>query len=154
MPANDERVPKHYRSDGYIHWDLIIETHTEYLAANATKYISRWRKKNGLQDLQKAVHYIDKLIESAKLGFIESPMRVLPEINEPDFAEVAKFCLANNLSEREQIAVTELILWRNTDDLENARDTVNLLIEEAQSKPVPATDSNKHADRAKDPTGW
>jgi len=27
------------------------------------KYISRWRKKNGIADLEKAKHYIELLIE-------------------------------------------------------------------------------------------
>jgi len=31
--------------------------------ANVIKYISRWKKKNGLQDLEKAKWYIDRLIE-------------------------------------------------------------------------------------------
>jgi hypothetical protein len=30
---------------------------------NAIKYLSRWRSKNGLQDLRKAAHYIAMLIE-------------------------------------------------------------------------------------------
>ena len=29
----------------------------------AIKYLSRWREKGGLQDLKKARHYLDKLIE-------------------------------------------------------------------------------------------
>lgn len=43
----------------------------EYIHANGlgfiegavVKYISRWRAKNGLQDLRKARHFIDLLIE-------------------------------------------------------------------------------------------
>ena len=34
-----------------------------YLEGNVVKYISRWRKKNGLDDLQKAKHYVELLIE-------------------------------------------------------------------------------------------
>lgn len=34
-----------------------------YCEANVVKYISRWREKNGKQDLEKAKHYIDLLIE-------------------------------------------------------------------------------------------
>jgi hypothetical protein len=37
-----------------------------YFEGNVVKYISRWRKKNGLQDLEKAKHYIDLLIEMEK----------------------------------------------------------------------------------------
>jgi len=31
--------------------------------ANVVKYISRWKVKNGIEDLRKARHYIDILIE-------------------------------------------------------------------------------------------
>jgi len=31
--------------------------------ANVVKYITRWRDKNGLEDLRKAMHYIQLLID-------------------------------------------------------------------------------------------
>ena len=34
-----------------------------YFEGNVVKYISRWRKKNGVADLEKAKHYIELLIE-------------------------------------------------------------------------------------------
>lgn len=34
-----------------------------YFEGNVIKYVSRWRKKNGVADLEKAKHYIDLLIE-------------------------------------------------------------------------------------------
>ena len=34
-----------------------------FLEGNVVKYITRHRKKNGKQDLEKAKHYIDLLIE-------------------------------------------------------------------------------------------
>lgn len=34
--------------------------------ANAIKYLWRWKLKNGVQDLEKAKWYIDKLIEKQK----------------------------------------------------------------------------------------
>lgn len=33
---------------------------------NAFKYLWRWRKKNGIEDLEKCKYYIDKLIEFEK----------------------------------------------------------------------------------------
>ena len=50
--------------------DLPIQP-VEYIHANAIgyfegkviKYVSRWRKKNGIADLEKAKHYIELLIE-------------------------------------------------------------------------------------------
>jgi hypothetical protein len=33
------------------------------LEGNVIKYVSRWRNKNGMADLEKAKHYIELLIE-------------------------------------------------------------------------------------------
>jgi hypothetical protein len=35
-----------------------------YLTGNCIRYLARWRNKNGLEDLQKCRHYLDKLIEN------------------------------------------------------------------------------------------
>lgn len=43
------------------HWDLYALA--PYLIGNATKYVTRCLLKNGRQDLEKAIHYIQKLIE-------------------------------------------------------------------------------------------
>ena len=52
----------HYKT-AYQHWDFMadITRSPEYYVGCATKYLVRWRGKNGLQDLEKAVHYIEKL---------------------------------------------------------------------------------------------
>lgn len=34
-----------------------------YMEGNVIKYVTRWRKKNGIADLEKARHYIDLLIQ-------------------------------------------------------------------------------------------
>jgi len=34
-----------------------------YFEGNVVKYVTRWRKKNGIADLEKAKHYIELLIE-------------------------------------------------------------------------------------------
>lgn len=34
-----------------------------YFEGNVIKYVSRWRNKNGIDDLKKARHYLDLLIE-------------------------------------------------------------------------------------------
>lgn len=51
----------HYQAE-YQHWDWAAETQLGYLEGNATKYISRWHKKGGVQDLEKALSYIKKLV--------------------------------------------------------------------------------------------
>lgn len=73
--ANDIQVGGgHYRAT-YQHWDMVADVlEGRYLEGQVTKYISRWRKKNGLEDLRKAGHYTSKLWESAQVGK-STPMR-------------------------------------------------------------------------------
>jgi hypothetical protein len=52
----------HYRNK-YIHWDYVCDTNMPYLLGNATKYVSRWRDKNGVEDLRKSIHYLEKAEE-------------------------------------------------------------------------------------------
>lgn len=67
MEANTRQVGgDHYKQEGALqHWDIIARNNIGYLEGNATKYISRWRKKGGVQDLEKALHYVEKIIELA-----------------------------------------------------------------------------------------
>ena len=44
--------------------DFILSNEIPFCEANAIKYLCRWRHKNGIQDLEKARHYIHLLIES------------------------------------------------------------------------------------------
>ena len=62
--------PSHY-ADGKIECIDALEVITEDLkgieaicTANAVKYLWRWKKKNGKQDLEKSIWYINKLIKS------------------------------------------------------------------------------------------
>ena len=53
----------HYKDKAMQPWDIIDAWELNFYAGNVVKYILRYRYKDGLQDLQKARHYIDKLIE-------------------------------------------------------------------------------------------
>lgn len=44
-------------------WDYIVSNKMGYLEGNIIKYVSRYKNKNGLEDLLKAQHYLEKLIE-------------------------------------------------------------------------------------------
>lgn len=64
MSANDiQHGGSHYKDLQYETWDVINAWGLGYFDGNAVKYLSRWRKKGGVQDLMKAKHYIEKLIE-------------------------------------------------------------------------------------------
>lgn len=59
----------HYNT--YIqHWDFVIANNLGYLEGCITKYICRHRKKDGLKDLKKALHFLEKLIEIETLKLI------------------------------------------------------------------------------------
>lgn len=53
----------HYKVKGIQPWDYIAANGLGFFDGNAVKYLTRWREKGGVEDLKKARHYIDKLIE-------------------------------------------------------------------------------------------
>lgn len=68
MPANDRQEGgNHYKKfKGFEPWDAITHFGLGYLDGNALKYICRWRRKGGVGDLKKAIHYLEKQIEVAE----------------------------------------------------------------------------------------
>lgn len=67
MAANDIQVGgTHYKNEGNgeEHWDRVERLGLNYFQGCATKYIERCYKKGQLiDDLKKARHFIDKLLE-------------------------------------------------------------------------------------------
>lgn len=68
--ANDRQVAgNHYReiaekAGAPQHWDLMWALYGEaWFVGCITKYVLRYKKKNGVEDLKKAQHYLEKLIE-------------------------------------------------------------------------------------------
>ena len=65
--------PPHYQSETGLEVIDVIEAFTFDLkgieavdTGNVLKYICRWKKKNGLQDLEKAQWYLNRLINHVK----------------------------------------------------------------------------------------
>lgn len=66
--ANARQVGgQHYGLSDFQHWDMVDLFGLDYFQGQITKYVMRWKKKNGLQDLDKARHFLDKYIELEKL---------------------------------------------------------------------------------------
>jgi hypothetical protein len=53
----------HYQKAALQPWDIFLAWGLDPWAANVVKYILRFPHKNGLEDLQKAKHYVDFLIQ-------------------------------------------------------------------------------------------
>ena len=63
--ANDRQVGgNHYKTGGEEHWDRQYRLFGPgYFIGCITKYVERYQRKNGYQDLLKAQHFLEKLIE-------------------------------------------------------------------------------------------
>lgn len=53
----------HYKDMAIQPIEYIVRNNLPYIDGNIVKYVSRWRAKNGVEDLRKARHYLDMLIE-------------------------------------------------------------------------------------------
>lgn len=100
--ANNRQVGgEHYKAE-YQHWDFVHDLDLDYWQACASKYVTRARKKNGLEDLQKAPHYLQKRAELTRAN------PVLRHSTHEIGIAVTKLALANNLTGKERKAVFEI----------------------------------------------
>lgn len=64
MAANDKQISgSHYKQTAIQPWDYVAANNLGYFEGSAIKYITRWRNKGGIADIQKAIHFLEKLIE-------------------------------------------------------------------------------------------
>jgi len=156
--ANEIQVGgSHYKS-GYEHWDFAINVAMDYLSSAASKYVVRWRDKNGIEDLEKAAHYITKLIEVSSLVLLRL-QHCRPYMGYIE-AETVRFIRTNRLNLKEAQVCHKLATWTTKDELESARELILELVnstklEQVKEKARKDTvlkktileDSNKHAER-------
>ena len=62
-PFNTMVGGNHYKQLAIEPTEYIHKNKLGWCEGNVVKYISRWKFKNGLEDLKKAKHFIDLLIE-------------------------------------------------------------------------------------------
>ncbi len=109
----------HYQTE-YQHWDFVADLGLDYYQACATKYVTRWRKKNGLEDLQKAPHYMRKRAELIKAKRIEhNALGDMP--HSKVIAAVFRLGQANGLDALDTEAIYLIVMGRDaeaTDKLE------------------------------------
>lgn len=80
MQANERQVGgDHYKGTDYQYWDFAEEAKLGYLAGCAGKYVYRHKRKAGAQDLEKAIHFIDKCEEMHVPGALNPHWRELLE---------------------------------------------------------------------------
>ena len=148
--ANEFQVGGDHYASPYQHWDLVLKIGMGYLDGVATKYLARWRKASKPEDdLCKSKHYVEKLIENFDVVSLVSrrPARLCR-------LEANRFCSVNKIDGRDKQIFILLCSWEIPDDLIIARELLAEMVN-GFAKPVPVSDSNKHADRSTgDSAGW
>jgi len=122
--ANERQVGgAHYRS-AYQHWDFVEDVGLGYLEGQITKYICRHAKKNGLQDVEKAGHFLDKLMEERwKASQNGTPV---------DHAnDVERFLQANDLelTSQEAAVIRAVCFYSTLNELKWAQQYLQLIAE-------------------------
>lgn len=65
--AQDKQIGgNHYKKYVIQPVDFIAKNNIPYIEGNIIKYLLRWRDKNGIEDLDKIVHYVELLKEIEK----------------------------------------------------------------------------------------
>lgn len=120
--ANEVQVGgNHYKKAGvFQHWDFVHDNAIPYLIGNCTKYLSRWRDKNGLQDLAKALHYAVKFREKMAERWEPCP-RVSTDA-------LLRFAEAYDLDPQAETATILLCRYRSMEDLDGAVAAIQRLI--------------------------
>lgn len=150
MRANEYQVGgDHYGGGDFQHWDLVVMTGMGYLEGTATKYLSRWRRKGGKADLEKALHYVRKLRECCETGaYLRAPC---PLPGEALQAVVVEFGRINALYSEEVYLIQSLSDIHTSDweaILPEVEARIHRMIVDSGADPVPATEENHYADRA------
>ena len=135
--ANSHQIGgTHYRAN-FQHWDLMAANNVRYLEANSLKYLSRFRGKNGAQDLKKALHYIDKVIELSRDTESRRLMSYKPQTSEVcvdyplpsprSILYLDKFVKAVNLPIEEHLIFQILLSFTTLGELRVARELIQNL---------------------------
>ena len=141
--ANAKQIAGDHYHKAYQVWDFVVDTNIHYLVATTVKYIGRWRIKNGLQDLEKGLHYLEKMIECVQAGRINpsytahvgrwSAVREDAPLDDVGVC-IANFAQAQGLSDDEMAVVRMCATWTRVEDLITAKTILQQMIEEVRSQ--------------------
>jgi len=130
MTANDKQVSgSHYKpalKGGVQHWDYCTMVDVPNLEYAASKYVQRWRDKNGMVDLNKSIHYLEKRIELA----CKYPNRWRGAT--PNSFLFNRYVEANNIPQKESLIIHRIMHWVHIRELQIAIEEINNLIQKEE----------------------
>lgn len=65
-PSTKTSPEEHYAKNKIQPWDYTIANDLDYFQGTIVKYITRWKDKNGVDDLVKARNFLDKYIDAVQ----------------------------------------------------------------------------------------
>ena len=135
--ANERQVGGTHYSSSLQHWDVCVKYGVQYLEAAATKYVTRWQKKDGLRDLEKAGHYLQKLIEenTDRPGAEQRRMKLLTAgFGRVNMDDVFNFVVINGLRFREASFCRLVFTWTDIGHLRDAAKLLEEIIQEEKDR--------------------
>ena len=111
---------EHYGGTEWQHWDWVEWNGLGYQEGQISLYVLRWRKKDGIKDLEKAIHHTEKLMEQY------SDPRLMRR-NRREYRRERKTAKLFNLMQtpaEESLIVLGLLRWLNLSDLQLIRERI------------------------------
>lgn len=120
---NDKQIGGRHYESAYQHWDFMLDVSMPYLPAQVIKYITRWKKKNGVQDLEKALHFLEKYIEVEGRKTLEK------------YGKMNRYLEENQIETGEVFVIQHLLNYHTgmMSELQQAADIIKGLIESTRA---------------------
>lgn len=116
-PLKEQIGGSHYKGLKMQPIELIAKTRCSYIQGNIVKYVTRYKEKNGKQDLEKVIHYAQLAISLGSFG----------NLGFRRISAFSTYCHVNNLSDRQ----TKIIQHTGCDNYSNViEECIKLIAEE------------------------
>lgn len=120
---------EHYQpkfKDGVQHWDYTTAIGAEGLEYAASKYVARWKRKDGVIALKKALHYIEKRMESYQNNVGAVRGRNVQQ------ALFNRFISDNDIAPIERKIIDLVLHWKRLDNLFEAHSSLSEYIRDIE----------------------
>lgn len=136
MSALDTQVAGgHYRRRKIQPVEMILKCCMGFCEGNIVKYVTRWRDKDGLQDLAKAKHYLQFLKEAPLYRRLFQEVRRRLVLPVAEIMDVDRYLRENQITGAEAGVIRHIWLWNFSGaaaELESAGKWLQELILEAE----------------------